>query len=42
MLGLQLTSVQWGTAIAAEADAPAELGARTLADADRAAQQILD
>ena len=42
VLGLQLTSVQWGTAIAAEADAPAELGARTLADADRAAQQILD
>ena len=41
VLGLQLTSVQWGTAIAAEADAPAELGARTLADADRAAEQIL-
>ncbi|MCT1601350.1 FAD/NAD(P)-binding protein [Kocuria sp. p3-SID1433] len=42
VLGLQLTSVQWGTAIASEADAPAELGARTLADADRAAEQILD
>lgn len=41
VLGLQLTSVQWGTAIAAEAGASAELGARTLADADRAAREIL-
>ena len=41
VLGLQLSSVQWGVAIAAEADAPAHLGARTLADADQVARAIL-
>lgn len=41
VLGLQLTSVQWGTAIAAEANAPAALGARSLADADRVARDII-
>lgn len=41
VLGLQLASAQWGTSIAAEAHAPAELGSRTLADADRIAQIIL-
>ena len=41
VLGLQLASVQWGTAIAAEAGASAELGARTLADADRIAAAVL-
>ena len=40
-LGLQLSSVQWGVAIAAEAGAPAHLGARTLADADQVARAIL-
>lgn len=41
LLGLQLASAQWGTSIAAEAGAPAGLGARTLADADRVAAAIL-
>lgn len=41
VLGLQLASTQWGTSIAAEAHAPAELGARTLADADRMAAKVL-
>lgn len=41
VLGLQLSAVQWGVAIAAEAGAPAELGARTLADADRVAAEVL-
>ncbi|MBD8044761.1 FAD/NAD(P)-binding protein [Arthrobacter sp. Sa2BUA2] len=41
VLGLQLSSVQWGTAIAAEAGAPADAGARTLRDADDIAAAIL-
>ncbi|KNC13833.1 hypothetical protein AC792_15625 [Arthrobacter sp. RIT-PI-e] len=41
VIGLQLASVQWGTAIAAEAAAPSEAGARTLLDADRIAGAIL-
>lgn len=41
VLGLQLSSVQWGVAIAAEAEAPAHLGARTLADADHIARDVL-
>ncbi|MUN64036.1 hypothetical protein GMA12_12955 [Kocuria sediminis] len=41
VLGLQLSAVQWGVAIAAEAGASAELGARTLADADRIAEAVL-
>ena len=41
VLGLQLSSVQWGTAIAAEAGAPAAAGARTLRDADDIAQALL-
>jgi len=41
VLGLQLSSVQWGVSIAAEAESPAHLGARTLADADQVAQAIL-
>lgn len=41
VLGLQLASAQWGTSIAAEAGAPAALGSRTLADADRVAAAIL-
>lgn len=41
VLGLQLASAQWGTAIAAEAHAPRELGARTLADADRIAECVV-
>ena len=41
VLGLQLTSAQWGTAIAAETDAPLEFSASTLADADDIAQDIL-
>lgn len=40
VLGLQLSSVQWGTAIAAEAGADPEAGARTLLDADRIAGAI--
>ncbi|MGG5753280.1 FAD/NAD(P)-binding protein [Zafaria sp. Z1313] len=41
VLGLQLSSVQWGTAIAAEAGADAQHGARTLADADAVAAEIV-
>ncbi|MCM3687993.1 MULTISPECIES: FAD/NAD(P)-binding protein [Kocuria] len=41
VLGLQLSAVQWGVAIAAEAGSSAELGARTLADADRVAAAVL-
>lgn len=41
VLGLQLSSVQWGTAIAAEAGAPAHAGSRTLRDADDIAAAIL-
>ncbi|MBO0909802.1 FAD/NAD(P)-binding protein [Arthrobacter sunyaminii] len=41
VLGLQLSSVQWGTAIAAEAGSPAGAGARTLRDADDIASALL-
>ncbi len=41
VLGLQLSSVEWGTAIAAESGAPIEAGGRTLLDADVIATQIL-
>ncbi|MFJ6003542.1 FAD/NAD(P)-binding protein [Arthrobacter sp. NPDC092385] len=41
VIGLQLASVQWGTAIAAEAGAPLEAGSRTLLDADAIAGAIL-
>ncbi|MGQ7787042.1 FAD/NAD(P)-binding protein [Nesterenkonia sp. PF2B19] len=41
VLGLQLSSVQWGTAIAAESGGDPRSGARTLADADAAAGSIL-
>ena len=41
VLGLQLSSVQWGTAIAAEAGASFADGARTLGDADAAAAELL-
>ncbi|OUM43487.1 FAD/NAD(P)-binding protein [Arthrobacter sedimenti] len=41
VIGLQLASVQWGTAIAAEAGAPLEAGGRTLLDADAIAGAIL-
>jgi hypothetical protein len=41
VLGLQLASVQWGTAIAAEAGAPLDAGGRTLRDADDIALAIL-
>ena len=41
VLGLQLSSVQWGTAIAAEAGAPPHGGAATLADADAVAATLL-
>ncbi|NOJ60515.1 FAD/NAD(P)-binding protein [Arthrobacter sp. 260] len=41
VIGLQLASVQWGTAIAAEAHAPADAGGRTLRDADGIAAAIL-
>ncbi len=41
VLGLQLSSVQWGTAIAAEAGAPLDAGGRTLRDADDIARAIL-
>ena len=42
VIGLQLASVQWGTAIAAEAGAPLAAGGRTLLDADAIARAILD
>lgn len=41
VLGLQLSSVQWGTAIAAEAGAGFADGARTLGDADAVASEVL-
>ncbi|MBG6217948.1 hypothetical protein IWX75_002416 [Arthrobacter sp. CAN_A6] len=41
VIGLQLASVQWGTAIAAEAGASLEAGARTLRDADDIARAIV-
>lgn len=41
VLGLQLSSVQWGTAIAAEAGGDPQAGARTLADADAAAGSVV-
>lgn len=41
VLGLQLTSAQWGTAIAAEAGASLDAGGRTLRDADDIARAIL-
>lgn len=41
VLGLQLSSVQWGTAIAAEAGASLDAGSRTLRDADDIARAIL-
>ncbi|HXD28273.1 MAG TPA: FAD/NAD(P)-binding protein [Arthrobacter sp.] len=41
VLGLQLSSVQWGTAIAAEAGAGWHEGARTLGDADAVAAELL-
>ncbi len=41
VLGLQLASVQWGTAIAAQAHTPADAGGRTLRDADDIATVIL-
>ncbi|MSS00033.1 FAD/NAD(P)-binding protein [Arthrobacter sp. BL-252-APC-1A] len=41
VLGLQLSSVQWGTAIAAESGAPADAGSRTLRDADDIAAAVL-
>lgn len=40
-LGLQLSSVQWGTAIAAQAGGDVSCTARALADADHAASSIL-
>lgn len=42
VIGLQLASVQWGTAIAAQAGAALEAGSRTLLDADAIAGAILD
>jgi hypothetical protein len=42
VIGLQLASVQWGTAIAAEAGAPLEAGGRTLLDADAIAAALLE
>ncbi|TJY67216.1 hypothetical protein E4J89_16045 [Arthrobacter sp. CAU 1506] len=42
VIGLQLSAVQWGTSIAAEAGASGETGGRTLQDADRIARAILD
>lgn len=41
VLGLQLSSVQWGTAIAAEAGAGYQDGARTLGDADAVALELV-
>ncbi|WP_257998404.1 FAD/NAD(P)-binding protein [Zhihengliuella halotolerans] len=41
VLGLQLSGVQWGTAIAAEAGGSYDDGARTLADADAVAVELL-
>jgi len=41
VLGLQLSSVQWGTAIAAESGGDPKSSARSLADADAAARAVL-
>lgn len=41
VLGLQLASAQWGTAIAAQAHTPVDAGGRTLRDADDIAASIL-
>ena len=41
VLGLQLASAQWGTAIAAQAHTPVDAGGRTLRDADDIAAAIL-
>ena len=41
VVGLQLASVQWGTAIAAQAHTPVVAGGRTLRDADDIAAAIL-
>src|SRR6185312_3261903 len=41
VLGLQLSSVQWGTAIAAEAEARYRSGYRTVMDSDAIAARIL-
>lgn len=41
VLGLQLSSVQWGTAIAVEAGGNLAASARSLADADAAARAVL-
>ncbi|GAA1109287.1 FAD/NAD(P)-binding protein [Arthrobacter flavus] len=41
VVGLQLASVQWGTAIAAQAHTPPAAGSRTLRDADDIARAIL-
>ncbi|MGP9503177.1 hypothetical protein ACT3TS_13310 [Specibacter sp. AOP5-B1-6] len=41
VLGLQLSSVQWGTAIASEASAKYRSGYRTVRDADAIAAYIL-
>ena len=40
-LGLQLSSAQWGTAIAAEADADLRFSAQTLANADDVVADVL-
>ncbi|MHA7283123.1 FAD/NAD(P)-binding protein [Arthrobacter sp. TMS2-4] len=42
VIGLQLASVQWGIAIAAQAGASLEGGSRTLLDADTIAGAVLD
>lgn len=42
VIGLQLSSVQWGTSIAAEAGASGETGGRTLQDANRIARALLE
>ena len=42
VLGLQLSSVQWGTAIAAEADATLEFGSGTVADSNDIVASILE
>lgn len=41
VLGLQLSSAQWGTAIAAQAGAPLDGAARTLGDAQDIAREVL-
>lgn len=41
VLGLQLSSVQWGTAIAAQAGAPLDGAARTLGDAQDIAHELV-